>query len=60
MIRRLIAPLTVVIFTLHAGQAFAQGAFPAPLPGQAGAASGRDAVHEFADGGASNASGPLR
>jgi hypothetical protein len=38
MIRRLIAPLTVVIFTLHAGQAFAQGAFPAPLPGQAGAA----------------------
>jgi hypothetical protein len=37
MIRRLIVPLTVVLVTLHAGQAFAQGAFPAPLPGQAAA-----------------------
>ena len=36
MIRRLIVPLTVAIVTLHAGQAFAQGAFPAPLPGKAG------------------------
>jgi hypothetical protein len=35
MIRRLIVPLTVAIFAVHAGQAFAQGAFPAPLPGQA-------------------------
>ena len=34
MIRRLIVPLTVAIATLHAGQSFAQGAFPAPLPGQ--------------------------
>jgi len=35
MIRRLIVPLTIAVVTLHAGQAFAQGAFPAPLPGQA-------------------------
>ena len=35
MIRRLIVPLTVAVFAVHAGQAFAQGAFPAPLPGQA-------------------------
>ncbi|MDO8397719.1 MAG: hypothetical protein Q7T45_07860 [Bradyrhizobium sp.] len=35
MIRRLIVPLTVALVTCHAGQGFAQGAFPAPLPGQA-------------------------
>jgi hypothetical protein len=35
MIRRLIVPLTAAIVVVHAGQAFAQGAFPAPLPGQA-------------------------
>jgi hypothetical protein len=34
IIRRLIVPLTVAAFTLHAGQAFAQGASPAPPPGQ--------------------------
>jgi hypothetical protein len=39
MIRRLIVPLTVAIVTLHASQGFAQGAFPAPLPGKAGAAN---------------------
>jgi hypothetical protein len=33
-IRRLIVPLTIAAVTLHAGQAFAQGAFPAPLPNQ--------------------------
>jgi hypothetical protein len=32
IIRRLIVPLTVAFFTAHAGQALAQGAFPAPLP----------------------------
>jgi hypothetical protein len=32
MIRRLIVPLTVAAVTIYAGQAFAQGAFPAPLP----------------------------
>jgi len=37
MIRRLIVPLTVAIVTFHAGQGFAQGAFPAPLPGRAAA-----------------------
>jgi hypothetical protein len=37
MIRRLIVPLTLAVVTLHAGQAFAQGAFPAPLPGQSAA-----------------------
>ncbi len=35
IIRRLIAPLTVAVVAVHAGQVFAQGAFPAPLPGQA-------------------------
>jgi hypothetical protein len=40
MIRRLIVPLTIAVVTFHAGQAFAQGAFPAPLPnGQAAPAS---------------------
>ena len=39
MIRRLIVPLTVAIATFHAGQGFAQGAFPAPLPGRAAAAA---------------------
>jgi len=34
MIRRLIVPLAVAVATVHAGLAFAQGAFPAPLPGQ--------------------------
>jgi hypothetical protein len=33
IIRRLIVPLTVAVVTIHAGQAGAQGAFPAPLPG---------------------------
>src|ERR1700721_3077066 len=37
MIRRLIVPLTVAIVTFHAGQGFAQGAFPAPLPGRSAA-----------------------
>src|SRR5882724_6870542 len=35
MIRRLIAPLAMAIVALHAGRGFAQGAFPAPLPGAA-------------------------
>jgi hypothetical protein len=34
IIRRLILPLTVAVLTVHAGQAFAQGGFPAPLPNQ--------------------------
>jgi hypothetical protein len=39
MIRRLIVPLTFAVVTVHAGQAYAQGAFPAPLPGQGAAPS---------------------
>jgi hypothetical protein len=35
IIRHLIVPLTVAAAIALAGQAFAQGAFPAPLPGQA-------------------------
>jgi hypothetical protein len=35
IIRRLIVPLTFVAVSLSAGQACAQSAFPAPLPGQA-------------------------
>jgi hypothetical protein len=34
-IRRLIVPLTMAMFAIGAGDALAQGAFPAPLPGQA-------------------------
>lgn len=33
IIRRLIVPLTAAVVIVHAGQAFAQSAFPAPLPG---------------------------
>jgi hypothetical protein len=39
MIRRLIVPLTLAVAIFHASQGFAQGAFPAPLPGRAGAAN---------------------
>jgi hypothetical protein len=39
MIRRLIVPLTIAVVTIHAGQAFAQGAFPAPLPNSQAAPS---------------------
>jgi len=39
MIRRLIVPLAVAIISLHTGQGFAQGGFPAPLPGAAPAPS---------------------
>ncbi len=34
IIRRLIVPFAVAVVTAHAGQAMAQGAFAAPLPGQ--------------------------
>ena len=39
MIRRLIAQLAIAVVTLPAGQSLAQSAFPAPLPGQTGAAN---------------------
>jgi hypothetical protein len=38
-IRRLIVPICVAIIMIHAGQSFAQGAFPAPLPGSQAAPS---------------------
>jgi hypothetical protein len=34
IIRRLLIPLTVAVVFAHAGQSFAQSAFPAPLPGR--------------------------
>jgi hypothetical protein len=37
IIRRLLAPLTVVALAVLTGEAVAQGAFPAPLPGQTAA-----------------------
>jgi hypothetical protein len=37
MIRRLILPLAAAVIAIHAGQSFAQGAFPAPLPAQGNA-----------------------
>jgi len=40
MIRRLIVPLTAAVVSFHAGQVFAQGAFPAPLPNQGAAPAG--------------------
>lgn len=39
MIRRLLVPLAAALVSLYAGQAGAQGAFPAPLPGQAAPAA---------------------
>jgi hypothetical protein len=39
IIRRLIAPLAVAVIALHAADAGAQGAFPAPLPNQPANAS---------------------
>ena len=39
IIRHLLVPLVVSVVAVHAGQALAQGAFPAPLPGQAPNAS---------------------
>ncbi|MBR0712573.1 hypothetical protein [Bradyrhizobium liaoningense] len=37
MIRRLMVPITVAMVTMGAATAYGQGAFPAPLPGQAAA-----------------------
>lgn len=65
-LRRLIAPLTVVILAILGGDALAQGAFPAPLPGQAGTASdpafppvngGAPAASPFPSGGAAPITG---
>jgi len=55
IIRRLIVPLTVAVFAVHAGQAVAQGAFPAPLPNQA-APPANDPAFPPVNGAAPNAS----
>ncbi|MBR0777714.1 hypothetical protein JQ625_23005 [Bradyrhizobium diazoefficiens] len=39
MIRRLMVPITAAMVTMGAAGAYAQGAFPAPLPGQAAPSS---------------------
>jgi hypothetical protein len=46
IIRRMIATLTFAAVVLHAGQAFAQGTFPAPLPGQAAAPASKASPFE--------------
>src|SRR6516162_10673128 len=43
MIRRLMVPITAAMLTMGAGAACAQGAFPAPLPGQSAAPAGDSA-----------------
>jgi hypothetical protein len=55
IIRRLILPLTVAVVVVHAGQVLAQGAFPAPLPGQA-AAPANDPAFPPVNGAAPSAS----
>jgi hypothetical protein len=55
-LRRLIAPLTVVILASAGGDALAQGAFPAPLPGQSQAGTASDPAFPPVNGGAPAAS----
>jgi hypothetical protein len=56
MIRRLIVPLTFAAVTICAGQAVAQGAFPAPLPGQTAAPAGNASPFPPVNGAAPSAS----
>jgi hypothetical protein len=56
MIRRLIVPLTLAVVTLHAGQGFAQGAFPAPLPNGQAAPAGNASPFPPVNGAAPSAS----
>ena len=51
-LRRPIAPLTVVILASAGGDALAQGAFPAPLPGQSQAGTANDPAFPPVGGGA--------
>jgi hypothetical protein len=53
---RLMVSLTVAAVVLHAGQAFAQGAFPAPLPGQQAAAPANASPFPPVNGAAPSAS----
>ncbi len=56
MIRRLIVPLTIAVVTVHAGQVFAQGAFPAPLPSGQAAPAGNASPFPPVNGAAPTAS----
>jgi hypothetical protein len=56
IVRRLIVPLAVAVVTLHAGQGFAQSAFPAPLPGQMAAPAGNASPFPPVNGAAPGAS----
>ncbi|WP_208823750.1 hypothetical protein [Bradyrhizobium neotropicale] len=56
MMTRLMVSLTVAAVVLHAGQAFAQGAFPAPLPGQQAAAPANASPFPPVNGAAPSAS----
>ena len=51
-LRRLIAPLTVVILAIAGGDALAQGASPAPLPGQSQVGTANDPAFPPVGGGA--------
>jgi hypothetical protein len=51
-LRRLIAPLTVVILATTGGDVLAQGAFPAPLPGQGQVGTANDPAFPPVNGGA--------
>jgi hypothetical protein len=57
MINRLIVPLTLAVLSASAGSALAQGAFPAPLPGQA-AAPANDPAFPPVNGSRATASDP--
>jgi hypothetical protein len=56
IIRRLIAPLAVAVVALQAGQAGAQGAFPAPLPNQSSAPPANASPFPPVNGGPAQAS----
>ncbi|MCA6111055.1 hypothetical protein [Bradyrhizobium cenepequi] len=56
MMTRLMVSLTVAAVVLHAGHALAQGAFPAPLPGQQAAAPANASPFPPVNGGVPSAS----
>jgi hypothetical protein len=56
MINRLIVPLTLAVLSVQANSALAQGAFPAPLPGQAAAPPANDPAFPPVNGARASAS----
>src|SRR5262249_17707723 len=56
MINRLIVPLTLAVLAVGGGSALAQGAFPAPLPGQAARPPASDPAFPPVNGAAPTAS----